>query len=70
MSKLIIGSHKYSKTFFEDSTNLTIKNDGFIDCFIMSEHGILPFKSFFKNLANVSFKKLDKKMTDSAFEVL
>ncbi len=67
INKLIIGSHKNSKPFFEDPTNLTIKKDGFVDCFIMSDNGILPFRIFFKNLSLVSLKKLDLKIVDSIF---
>ena len=67
MTKLIIGSHKHSKSFFEDPTNLTIKTDGFIDCFIMSDNGIMPFKIFFKNLALISLTKLDRKHIDAVF---
>jgi len=67
MTKMIIGSHKNSKLFFEDLTNLTIKTDGFIECFIMSDNGILPFRIFFKNLALVSLQKLDKKLIEAVF---
>lgn len=67
INKLIIGSHKHSKQFFEDPTNLAIKKDGFVDCFIMSDNGILPFRIFFKNLSLVSLNKLDSKLTDAVF---
>lgn len=67
MSKLIIGSHKNSKSFYEDPANLTIKTDGFIEFFIRSDNGILPFKIFFKNLTTISLKKIDKKLVDSIF---
>lgn len=67
MTKLIIGSHKHSKSFYEDITNLTIKNDGFIEFFIRSDNGILPFKIFFKNLTTASFDKIDKKLVDAIF---
>ncbi len=70
MAKLIIGSHKNSKSFFEDSANLTIKTDGFIQFLIMSDNGILPFRIFFKNLTNLSLNKLDSKMVDAVFQVL
>lgn len=58
MTKIIIGSHKNSKLFFEDPTNLTIKKDGFIDCFIMADNGILLFKFFFKNISTMMLSKL------------
>lgn len=67
MSKLIIGSHKSSKDFFEDQTNLTIKTDGFVDCIVMADNGILPFRIFFKNLSSVKLDLIDSKLKDAAF---
>lgn len=67
MTKLIIGSHKHSKSFYEDPANLTVVNDGFIEFFIRSDNGILPFKIFFKNLTIISPKKIDKKLGDAIF---
>jgi hypothetical protein len=36
----------------------------------MSDNGILPFRIFFKNLANVSLQKLNRKLVDASFEVI
>ena len=70
MTKLIIGSHKHSKSFYQDPANLTITNDGFIEFFIRSDNGILPFRIFFKNLSTISFNKINKKLIDAIFQVL
>jgi hypothetical protein len=68
IAKVIIGSHKSSKSFFEDQANLTVKSEGFVDCFIKSENGILPFKMFFKNLTTqTNLSKLDYKQVNTVF---
>jgi hypothetical protein len=53
MIKMIIGSHKNSKAFFEDQQNLTIKAEGFVECFIKCEGVFLLFKVFFKNASTI-----------------
>lgn len=47
--EMILGVHKRSKAFYESNLNRTVTPEGFLDCFIKSEAGILPFKLFFKS---------------------
>lgn len=51
--EMILGVHKRSKAFYESSLNRTVTPEGFLDCFIKSEAGIIPFKLFFKSASGL-----------------
>ena len=53
--QMILGIHPRSKAFYQSQFNRTVTSQGFLDCFIKSEAGILPFKLFFKSAINIKF---------------
>lgn len=53
MANLIFGFHPHSAKLYEHKLNLSLKMMGFIDCFVMSEIGLMPFRNFFKGACNI-----------------
>lgn len=51
--EMILGVHNRSKAFYESPLNRTVTSVGFLDCFLKSEVGILPFKLFFKSASSL-----------------
>jgi hypothetical protein len=53
MANLIFGIHEHSVQLYEHKLNINLKSQGFIDFFVMSETGLLPFRQFFKGVGNI-----------------
>lgn len=53
MANLIFGIHAHSAKLYDHKLNINLKSLGFIDFFVMSETGLLPFRNFFKGVNNI-----------------
>lgn len=53
MANLIFGIHPHSAKLYDHKLNINLKSLGFVDFFVLSDTGLLPFRNFLKGAHSI-----------------